>query len=465
MKIKINATIMSILLFIVPIIIGLYIASDLSRPNVFANLPYLPIFTGLIFIVLFFLFRKEFTSFPLLCTISLFYIRNIIAPLALTGADYKSYFSSINNQCVNNAILLMLFETFALSLFSVRMVKVYPSKDSFVPLNNKSNDKVNYFVIIMTFISVAMLALNPNFLGDYVNILSAEEIRETQIGENASGPLYTLFTVIFPLTYLSVSLFIMSKVIGKSDGKIIVLACICIPFMFMNNSDAFTLITVFCLGLTALKFRGMSQRTFSIVMGIGLLFVTIYILSVIANSSFNADNTSLGEKVSNMLQGYFPGVTNISGIFNMREHDKLLSLFFDLYATIPFRSAIFGIQQDFRLVIMYTYDNGAFSQVLPCSAQFYYYLNLFGVFFECIFIKYAHLNYYKALREDNIYIYYSRILLFTYLIMTPVVYNATLFLTRYFVTLLPMLIVFRIVVGKRDKLAYRGLSHYAVKRL
>ena len=448
MALKINKGLLLLLFIIFPLLMGGGIYIDNLRPSAYTDLHYLPIATGVLFTVLLLKNGKAFSSFPFICVIGLFYIRNIIAPFALQMAHYNSFFDYVDRNSIDSAIILMLFETSVLSIYSQRMTKRF----TYNPLktNNIAGNKRYYsFVFFMVLISMGMIVLNPSFLGDYVNIFSSEEIRDAQIGDNASGPLFTLFTVIFPIAYLSFSLYLMSLSTRKGTKSTpLVLLAIFIPFMFMNNSDAFTLITVFCLGLTALRFGGMSRKTFGLVMGFGMMAITLYMFSLVANATFNAEEKSVAEKVSNMLQGYLPGVTNFSGIFTMGEHNKLLSLFFDLYATIPFRQTLFGIQGDFKLVDFYTQDSGAYSQVLPCCAQLYYYLGVIGVFVECLFVRFAHLSYYKASKENNLFMYYSRILLFAYLILTPTVYNVTLFLTRFFVTLLPLIIVYKLLKGK-----------------
>ena len=166
-------------------------------------------------------------------------------------------------------------------------------------------------------------------------------------------------------------------------------------------------------------------------------------------------------KFSEIMQGYFPGVSNAAGLFTMRSHDKLETLFYDFYAAIPFRQTLFGIQGDNRLVNVFTNDNDASSQIIPCSAQLYYYLGFGGLLLECLFIKFAFSTYEKAEEEKNIYIYYARILLFMYLIMTPSVYNMTIFLSRFFVTLAPLLLIYKALQGRRKTLK---IHNYITKR-
>ena len=108
----------------------------------------------------------------------------------------------------------------------------------------------------------------------------------------------------------------------------------------------------------------------------------LYLFLMIVSMSFDGKSLSGSEMLSKALQAYFPGVSNFAGFFNMNQHNKWLSFFYDIYFTIPFRNSVFGIPGDYRLVMLYTSDNNAYSQVLPCAGQLFYYFSLLGPFIE-----------------------------------------------------------------------------------
>ena len=180
---------------------------------------------------------------------------------------------------------------------------------------------------------------------------------------------------------------------------------------------------------------------------------------MIVSMSFNSEGLNVFEMLSRALQAYFPGVCNFAGLFNMGQHDKLQSLFYDLYYTIPFRNSIFGVPGDGRLVMLYAADNGAYSQILPCAGQFYYYFSVLGPFIECLFLKSAFKMRLKSMEEDNIYLYFCYMMAFIYLILTPVMYNFTIFMTRFLVTIVPFMIISKIV-GKEKALKGKYSNEY-----
>ena len=442
-----------VFLFIVPIIVGLFIFFDTTKPGAYTNLYLLPILSGVFFAILQLLSKNTSINFPLVCVIGLFYIRNVLASFALYMGEYKSYFMMITKDSIDSSIALLLSETVILSLYSLYLSKSLKMSKSIKVQYSSNYISYKNFLIIMLFTSVGLIMMNPNFLRDYTTIFSSQSSREMQIGTNATGPLYTLFTVILPITYLTLSVSIISFYLQRKKHYFIpVLVGIGIPFMFMSNADGLTLITVLCLGITVLKFNAVPKRMFASIGVVAMLLITINLFSDVADASFQSDQKSTGVKVSEIMQGYFPGVSNAAGLFTMQSHDKLETLFYDIYAAIPFRQTLFGIQGDNRLAYVFTNDNDASSQIIPCSAQFYYYLGFIGLLLECIFIKFAFTTYKKAEEETNIYIYYARILLFVYLIMTPTVYNMTIFLCRFFVTLAPLLLIYKALQGKQKTL-------------
>ena len=95
--------------------------------------------------------------------------------------------------------------------------------------------------------------------------------------------------------------------------------------------------------------------------------------------------------------------------------------------------------------MLYTNDNGALSQIIPCGAQLFYYLWVLGPVVECWIVKKA-IDCYKSLfDETNLFLYFVKVMLVVYLLLTPIMYNVTLFLTRYFITILPMSAMFKLL--------------------
>lgn len=223
---------------------------------------------------------------------------------------------------------------------------------------------------------------------------------------------------------------------------------ISVPLFFMFNADGFTIICLLSLSFVSLKANGISKKIFIIIICGGIIAIAIYLLLSAANLSFNADSKNIYQKASSLLQGYFPGISNYSGFFNMSKHDKLVSFFYDMYATIPYRNSIFHLTDDFRLAFFFNTDNGTSSQILPCGAQLFYYFSLLGIFIECLFVKYAYYFRNKYYQTKSQYLTFTYALICIYLVLTPIAYNFTNFMARFLITIVPLWLVFLFLKSK-----------------
>ncbi len=347
----------------------------------------------------------------------------------------------------------MLIESIILIIYmSLKAKRVSRISDSSV-LDLQTNTKERFtFVICLIFIFTTLI-IRPDFYSGFSIIFDSTNIRLNQVNESTKGILYTLFSFLFPLVYLSICLFLIKKINVKIFSykvlkTVLNLLVISIPLFFMNNSDGFTLICMVSLALVVYRIRGISKTTFYGVVGGTFLLIFLYILLMVANMSFGSEGTSTLNQLSKAFQAYFPGVCNFAGFFNVGGYNKAETLFYDLYSTIPFRNTLFGVQGDRRLVVLYAADNGAKSQIIPCICQLFYYLSIFAPFVECLYIKFCLKFYEKSKQENSVYKIFIYYILFLYCALAPIMYNSTIFFTRCMQTIFPMMIV-NLLISKR----------------
>ena len=169
---------------------------------------------------------------------------------------------------------------------------------------------------------------------------------------------------------------------------------------------------------------------------------------MVVGLSFGAEGTSMSNQISKAFQAYFPGVCNVASFFNIDGYNKLETLFYDLYYTIPFRNTLFGIEGDNRLAVLYASDNNAKSQILPCVCQLFFYCSILAPMIECLFAKYAMYSYNRSQAQRSVYKLYVYNMCFIYCVLTPIMYNFTIFFTRLFVTILPLTFIGSIIESK-----------------
>ena len=442
----IQGFLLSYLFLLLSSTVSVCILYDKTRPEYYNNLWLLPMIFGGFVWAFTLIFRKTWSNLSTVAVIGIFSIRNVITPFIMFLGDYKGYFRFLSVENVNKGILLMLVESLILIVytsFKINKVNHTPSLSS-LDLNTNTTETALFFISLLIFVGVWVI--RPDFFSGFKNVFSSTDIRVAEVEDSAKGILYTLFSFLFPLAYLNICLFLIKKInFGIISSKLIKtllnLMVISIPLFFMNNSDGFTLICVTSLALIVYRIGGINKATFYIVIGGTLMTVFLYILLMVASMSFGAKNLTTLNQLSRAFQAYFPGVCNFAGFFNMRDYNKLDTLFYDVYSTIPFRNTIFGVQSDRRLVVLYTAQNAAPSHIIPCICQLFAYLSVLAPFVECLFIKGCIKSYEKTKRETSIYKLFNFYMLFIYFAMTPIMYNGTIFLTRCMQTIFPMMLL------------------------
>lgn len=434
---------------------SLVLLLDSNRPSYYLLLPLLPFSFGFLCILFHRIFNKYFENLSYFIIISLYTVRNVITPLIMRFGGYDSLFTLLSFSNVNKAIALMIYETAVVFLFlhimTIRNVKYKKS----IGLHFNWYGKKMYlfgaylfiFLIILSIIYVFVpeIKLAYKTIFDKSGIVGGFATNVMYSGRSINRILFTLFTFIFPFFHIYIGswfICVFRKKIGENVISIILSFLIALtPLLFMSASDGFTILMIVGFGILIYKLYINKRRSIFLISIISILvgLVNIYILKT--NAFTVTSNLPILQALSKMFQAYFPGVSNVAGIFNIDNPNKLSTLFFDFYEMIPFRNTLFGINGD-KLVTIYTQSNMTVSQIIPCVGQAYHYLGfVLAPLVPCVFIYWA-IKFEKLCREEkNIWKYMSYLFLFLYAALTPIMYNITIFGTRYLVTILPMILL------------------------
>lgn len=422
------------------IVICILIANDSNRPNFYNYLWILPLTYG---IYVFFLTASRpeiWDDIRFLIIAGLYFIRNSLTPLFMFIGDYRGVFTLLNLNNVNKAIAIMVFEAIVVLAYAAFATRKYPVQDNSYHFNYIKNDYDSLLLFVLIVFCVISVLLNPSFMLDFVSLFSGKNIRLTSI--NSSGAWYTLFVILFPITYTFFCVYIMKIVNGtfKNPFKTVLnIFLIIVPLFFMNNSDAFNIICSLCIALVSLYSNGMKKKTFIVLISVGVIAVVFFLFFMITELSIEMSRNTNMQNVSIDLQAYFPGVCNLAGLFNVGDKfSKLTTLFYDIYSTIPFRNTIFGLNENHSLTTVWGADNGTNSQILPCVGQLHYYFWVFAPLVECWLIKISYKTYQKMRQTKGVFLFVARCMCFIYFIITPVMYNCSILFSRFFITILPM---------------------------
>lgn len=431
---------------------GIIILLDSSRPTHYEWLPILPISFGIINIFAFKVYHNIFKKGAYIIVIFLYLVRNVITPLIMRFGDYYGFFKIINVENVNKAIMLMIYETISVFIL-LRLLNCKNIKMCKLKLKSKIATKLQIklfslmiitltAVCIFAYIRVPEIKLNYTTIFESSKAVGALGAYELLPSGSINRILYTLFNFCFNIIQLFISVWLIyntRKVIGTNMISLLTsLLVVFCQFLFMTGENAYTFIIAFILITIIYKLYDNQRKKLNIIIGLSglILLVIIYIAktNTVTTGSILSD-------LSQMFQAYFPGVCNMAGVFNINNSSKLSTLFYDFYYMIPFRETLFALSGE-RLVTVYTIQNVAPAQIIPCIGQAYNYLGfIFAPAVPCFFIYIAVKNQDMLTYQNNIWKYATYTLLCLFAAVTPVMYNATIFGLRFFGTILPMMII------------------------
>lgn len=446
-------TIFNIVQVVFSIICSVLIMNDQSKPDFYRFLWIMPLVYG---IFTFFLIGTRPETFKHLCFVivsGLFFLRNSLTPLFMYLGEYRGTFTQLNDSNVNKSIALMTFEMIVVMLFSRYCVRRYLGSEVDYHFRFKKNSADSLLLTVLIAFCIGTIAVNLSYMNDFVSLFSGANIRMTNIGSSSSGAWYTVFVMLFPITYTFFCVYVMRIINAHFRSglrTVINILLIIVPLFFMNNSDAFNLICALCIALTSLHTGGISKKTFVVMISAGVLAIVFALFFMVTELSIELSRNSTIQNISISLQAYLPGVCNFAGVFNIgNEYSKLTSLLYDIYSVIPFRNTLFGLTENQNLTQIWGTVNGTNSQILPCAAHLYYYVGIFAPIVECLLIKSAFKTYRKMQESEGVLLYNARCMCFFYFIITPVMYNCSILFSRFFITIVPMYVFALLVEGNQ----------------
>ena len=140
-----------------------------------------------------------------------------------------------------------------------------------------------------------------------------------------------------------------------------------------SNMQAFIIAFVLCSILIRIYPR---YTNYILKVAIICILLGVVIIAIAKANTAMLNSESIYEKLSKTFQAYFQGVSNVSGIFNVYDPNKIETLLLDFYNMIPFRNTLFrgfNINGE-NLIDIYWRSNNVVAQIVPGIAQSYHYL-------------------------------------------------------------------------------------------
>lgn len=410
----------------------------------------LPIAHGLLMLLFSFKAEKMFEYPTQIIVYAGLFIRNVLTPLLLSGSYSIQKIRIENQEIVNLAILLMIYETLVIFVVLARLFE----KDEYFEKYNKVLVVGNYrnvfsvVLVLILVISVGLWFLVPDISMRYSSIFKLDTVMNIAANVNkenlssSSRGLYTLGTMLINICrYLlsTISLVYMRRISERSFFGIIATIGVLIANLFLVSTEI--AVVFFCalyIFLISTKLwpdiKGVLVRLFATGGSVGVFFLAFIKSGMGSTNDFFASMGSI-------LQAYFPGIFNMCGTISLPKGGFFDMLFADLYSIIPFRNSVFGLQVTNTSDLFNTY-NGIAGQIVPLVGESYY---LFGALFapllSGLFVHYS-IKISKKMRTCNDMIQYSALSLATiYLSIGTTCYNFILIGQTFTALIVPIMLL------------------------
>lgn len=451
------------------ILTSLLVLSDYATPDYYANLYLLPLSYFLLCIFFVRLSNISISNITVWMIIVLYFVRNVFNPFIMRLENYSGLLKITTYHTVNNAVSLMIYETFMVfvTLYLVSRNNKYKSNIKERKYGGKVKINIVYSIVFILFVfCFASYVLIPEVRANFNTIFNSGSL----INDNYSMAsarisygtikriVFSLSLFLFPIVQVSMGIILFIKIRKKFGNKfisiIISMLCLFINFLFISDNNMQTLYVALVQGLILIKMYP-KYKIVLIQMVIGFFAIGILIILLA-----KMDSLSSFDRLSMTFQAYFQGVGNVAGVFNINNSNKASTLFYDFYYMIPFRNTLFNLSGD-RLVIVFNKSNNVASQILPFIGQVYHYLGfvlapIFSVIFTFIAVKIGN----KIKHEENIFRYAYYILLVLHISFTLVSNNLTIFGMQYLTFLLPLYML-STITGKNS--TFKSVDYHNIK--
>lgn len=474
MKRNNNAFLTFIVVFLTAFLSSVGIILKNQETSTYWFVALLPLFFCLIILINYRVFAKSLSMISIMLVMLCYYMRMVIIPFVFVYSDYSSLI--INHDYSNYiiyAVLLSIYEFFIVTTivncFDKKKIENVNNND-LINKNEVNNTKANKYVSIIIFILLIVVVLAfikyPQFqyyfrfiFESNINKIDSYNINSRIMKETI--PSITYWTIIYLIDILQILLpIVFINIIKKMriyEGFkfILSISIILIVVLICTPETARSIIIAFSLCFILIKLYPNKKR-FLITSIIVLLFPSIIFgLFIKSGSSYFRND------ISNILNAYFSGVSNIATSFLIPNRPSLLLLFNDMIHSVPFVNAFF--RETTTSTVLYNnlfYNSaGRYDQIIPMISQSMCYFGfLLAPIISYFSVKISLLVENKYNCDNDIYKIYFKMIIILYFAIAPVVYNFSIIFSVFFKIIIPCFIIINFRFSKynfkKQKLNY-----------
>ncbi len=426
-------------------------------PTHYTLLPYLALFSSMVFLVSSVLIGNSSVSVSTVLIFGMTVMRYCLHPLIMVYGDYQTVLKYNISSNAQSGILLMMYECVAIYLAMVASIRKNRLAD-----NNSSNIVVFkriHTVVFLLFGYLALaLAVRPDLSNLFMSIFQIDEVEFTQAGRiegQQEGSflriISTLFSFVFLIVRIVFPVYILGLLIKKKKSNTVLISAtllfVFLQFLFITATFAESIIASLIIILAVGK---SDKRLFAKMMKIAPLFVVGIIIAyfyirhqvnaMAGTGGKYAGNNTLAE-LSSLINAYFTGVDNVAGTFNLRRDSRLEHFLASMQVTIPFNTTIFGRAGEI-LPTLFNFENHETGQIPSTIGNGYYYFGfllapIFSFSFSYLAVKFNAI----ALNTQSFWHYVTYMLVAVLFSLGLGMYNEVITIQYIFNWAIPMLLI------------------------
>lgn len=434
-----------------------------NKDTIYWLIAMLPISFPVIILINYGIFSKIKDRLSILLIIVCYYMRMVILPVVFVYSNYSSLI--VDNgylQYITYACFLAIYEfLIVLSLLSFfdnkKLVKNIKERETIDEYNKNSSKLFNYIVIILLITVIVGFIVYPQFKYNFrfifesnINNINLNNINHKIMKDSIPPVIYWLIIYIIDILQVLLPIVIINSIkkmrLGNNFKFFLSLIVISIIILICTPETARSIIIALSLCIILIKLYPKQKRLLISIIGFVLVPAVFY--GLITKSRINA---SMNE-VSNILNAYFSGISNIATSFLIPNRPNISLFFIDIINSIPFISVLFKeTMSTTTLFNNVLYNNvGRHDQIIPMVSQSMCYFGvIFGPMLSYFSAKMAlkiEKDYYE---ENNIYKKYLKLLFTIYFAISPIVYNFSILVSTVFKIIIPCILITNFKLSKK----------------
>ncbi|SHJ79209.1 hypothetical protein SAMN02745751_03383 [Dethiosulfatibacter aminovorans DSM 17477] len=389
------------------------------------------------------------SNIGLLMLFAVEFIRLVVNPLLIAFSEYK--FSITINTAENTpmAVLLLVYETIAISLaMRVRIKRDFISKQ----YSEHGMKRMTFAVFAVLLISIVVFSFAPEVINNNVTLLNlfqengrfANAEQTWIISKYGTSFLKKLMLVlanyILNVDKLLIPAYIIVAISKFKYAKPIALAATMLPFLLIDGVIARSFINCIILlllffGLYKIDVKRMYKPF--ILVAVVVVFYFYYRFSLLYS------DRNLSSYFASITNSYFSGVNIVSGAFNMTGSivSRAYYCIRDYLGSIPFSSTLFGLHGK-TVSEFFNACNDSGGQIpTTVGLCMYYFTPIFSPLYSVIFTRKCFVFGEYAKLEENPFFKVIYIFMTIYLALGISMYNVTIVFGYMIQVALPIYII------------------------